>query len=82
VASAWPEPPFAKFVGACDGVEAIALVGATTETRLNPAAEEQVVPARAHMKARQARTRGQRVRAPRLGTTFRYIDHQRSAVIC
>jgi len=50
VVSAWPEPPFARFAGVCDGVEAIASGGATTETRLNRAAEERDVPAPAQMK--------------------------------
>jgi hypothetical protein len=30
---AWPEPPFASIAGVCDGMEALALVGAITETR-------------------------------------------------
>jgi hypothetical protein len=29
--SAWPEPPFASIAGVCDGMEALALVGAITE---------------------------------------------------
>jgi hypothetical protein len=33
--SAWPEPPFASIAGVCDGMEALALVGAITETRSN-----------------------------------------------
>jgi len=31
--SAWPEPPFASIAGVCDGIEALALGGVTTETR-------------------------------------------------
>jgi hypothetical protein len=31
VGSAWPEPPFARPAGACGGVEALALGGATTD---------------------------------------------------
>jgi len=30
---AWPEPPFASIAGVCDGMEALALVGAITETK-------------------------------------------------
>ena len=30
--SAWPEQPFASIAGVCDGMEALALVGAITET--------------------------------------------------
>ncbi|MGA8956576.1 MAG: hypothetical protein WB503_14390 [Pseudolabrys sp.] len=29
--SAWPEPPFASIAGVCDGMEALALGGATIE---------------------------------------------------
>ena len=38
--SAWPEPPFASIAGVCDGLEALALGGTTTEARPNWAREE------------------------------------------
>jgi len=38
--SAWPELPFARLAGVCDGMEALALRGTTTETRPNRAGEE------------------------------------------
>jgi hypothetical protein len=34
--SAWPGPPFAKLAGACDGMEVIALLGATTKSGASP----------------------------------------------
>jgi len=33
VVSAWLEPPLARHAGVCDGVEELALGGATTETK-------------------------------------------------
>ena len=38
---AWPEPPFASIAGVCDGMEALALVGAITETRSKSAGEKE-----------------------------------------
>ena len=39
--SAWPEPPFASIAGVCDGMEALALVGAINETRSKSAGEKE-----------------------------------------
>jgi hypothetical protein len=47
--SAWPEPPFAKLAGACVGMEALALRGATIRGRFSCTAAPMIVPNPHHL---------------------------------